>query len=60
MSVMVCTGVTFVRKNSSLVARIVSFDTESLHLLTFYILEPYPPTDIKLDLSHVISHQSHY
>ena len=56
MSVMVCTGVTFVRKNSSLVARIVSVDTESLHLLTFYILEPYPSTDIELDLSHVISH----
>ena len=41
-SVMFWTGVTFVKKNSCLVARIVSFDTASLHLLTFCILEPYP------------------
>ena len=27
MSVMLCTGATFLRKNSCLVARIVSFDT---------------------------------
>ena len=27
MSVMLCTGATFVKKNSCLVARIVSFDT---------------------------------
>ena len=39
-----------------LVARTVSFDTVSLHLLTFRILEPYPSKDIGLDLSHVISH----
>ena len=46
---------TFVNKNFYLVARIVSFDTASLHLLTFRILEPYPSKDIELDLSHVIS-----
>ena len=56
MSIMVCAGVTFVKKNSCLVARIVSFDTAGLHLLTFRILEPYPSKDIELDLSHVISH----
>ena len=46
MSVMLCTGATFVKKNSCLVARIVSFDTVGLHLLTFRILEPYPSKDI--------------
>ena len=56
MSVMLCTGATFVRKIACLVARIVRFDTVSLHLLTFRILEPYPAKDIALDLSHVISH----
>ena len=56
MSVMLLTGATFVKKNSCLVARIVSFDTAGLHLLTFRILEPYPSKDIELDLSHVISH----
>ena len=56
MSVMLCAGVTFVMKNSCLVARIVLFDTAGLHLLTFGILEPYPSKDIELDLSHVISH----
>ena len=50
-------GVTFVKINSCLVARIISFDTACLHLLTFYILEPYPSKDIELELSHVISHQ---
>ena len=55
MSVMLCTGVTFVKKNSCLVARILSFDTAGLHLLTFCILEPYPSKDIGLDLSHVNS-----
>ena len=55
MSVMLCTGVTFVKKNSCLVARILSFDTAGLHLLTFRILEPYPSKDIRLDLSHVNS-----
>ena len=55
MSVMLCTGATFLKKNSCLVARIVSFDTAGLHLLTFCILEPYPSKDTELDLSHVIS-----
>ena len=54
MSIMVCAGVTFVKKNSCLVARIVSFDTAGLHLLTFRILEPYPSKDIELDLNRVI------
>ena len=56
MSVMLCTGATFVRKNSCLVARIVTFHTVGLHLLTFRILEPYLSKDIALNLSHVISH----
>ena len=56
MSVMLCTGATFEKKNSCLVARIVSFDTAGLHQLTFRILEPYPFKDIDLDLTHVISH----
>ena len=43
-------------KNSCLIARIVLFDTAGLHPLTFHILESYPPKDIELDLSHVISH----
>ena len=38
MSVMLCTGAAFVKKNFYLVARIVSFDTAGLHLLTFRIL----------------------
>ena len=46
MSVMLCTGATFVKKNSCLVAGIVSFDTVGLHLLTFCILEPHPSKDI--------------
>ena len=56
MSVMLCTEVTFVKKNSCLVARIVSFDTAGLHLYNLRILEPYLSKDIELDLSHVISH----
>ena len=56
MSVMLCTGATFVKKNSCLAARIISFDTGGLHLLAFHILEPYWSKYIKLDLSHVISH----
>ena len=56
MSVMPCTGVTFVKKNSCLVARTVSFDTAGLHLLTFRILDTYLSKDIELDLSHVISY----
>ena len=56
MPVMLCTGATFVKINSGLVATIVSFDTAGLHLLTFWILELYPSKDIEPDLSHVISH----
>ena len=56
MSAMLCTGATFVEKNSCLNARIVSFETAGLPLLTFHILEPYPFKDIELGLSHVISH----
>ena len=40
MSIMLCTGAIFAKKNFCLVARIVSFDTVGLHLLTFLILEP--------------------
>ena len=39
-----------------LLARKVSFDTASLHLLTLRILELYPSKDIESYLSHVISH----
>ena len=56
MSVTLCAGATYVKKISCLVARIVSFDTTGLHLLTFCILEPYPSKDIALNLSHVILH----
>ena len=56
MSAMLCTGATFVKKNSCLVARIVPYYTAVLHLLTFHVLEPYPSKDIALGLSHVISH----
>ena len=54
MSVILCTGATFVKKNSCLVATIVPSDTVGLHLPSFRILEPYPSKDIALDLSHVI------
>ena len=53
---MLYTGDNFVKKNSSLVARIVTFDTVGVHLLIFRILEPYTSKEIALDLSHVISH----
>ena len=56
MPVILCTGAFFVKKNYCLVDRIVSFDTEGLHLLNFGILEPYPCKGIDFDLSHVISH----
>ena len=56
ISVMLCTGANFAKKNSCLVARIVPYYTAGLHLLTFHILEPYPSKDIALGLSHVISH----
>ena len=50
MSVILCTGATFVKINSCVVARTVSFDTADLHLLTCRVLEPYPSKDIELDL----------
>ena len=56
MSVMLCRGAAFVKKNSYLVATVVTFDTAGLNLLTFGILEPYPSKDIELDPSHVMSH----
>ena len=56
MSVMLFTRATFVKKKPCLVARIVSFDTAGLHLLTFHTLESYQSKDIELDLSHVISY----
>ena len=56
MLVILCTGAFFVKKNYCLVARIVSFNTEGLDLLTFGILEPYPCRGIYFDLVHVISH----
>ena len=51
MSAMLCTGATFVKKSYCLVARIVSYYTVILHLLTFHVLEPYPSNDIALGLS---------
>ena len=56
MPVILCTGTNFVKENSCLVGRIVSFDTAGLNLLTFRILEPYPSKDIELDPSNVITH----
>ena len=53
---MLCMGATFVKENSCLVARVVSFDTVGLYLLTFGMLELYLPKDIELDLSHVNSY----
>ena len=58
MLVMLCTGATFVKKNSCLVARIASFVTAGLHLVASRILGPYPSKHIELDLGHVISHSS--
>ena len=46
MSVILFTGATFVEKNSCLVARIVSFDTVGLHLLTFVIFESHTSKDV--------------
>ena len=43
-------SVVLVKKNSCLVARIVSFDTAGLHLSTFHILESYSFKDIGLIL----------
>ena len=45
-------GATFVKRNFCLVTRIVSSYTAGLHRLTLLILEPYPPKDIELDISH--------
>ena len=56
MRAMLCAGAAFVKKNTCLVARIVSFDAPGLYLLTFHVLEPHPSKDIELDLSRVISH----
>ena len=56
MSLMLFTAANFAKKNSCLVARIVSYYTADLHLLTFHILEPYPYKDIALGLNYVISH----
>ena len=54
MSVMLCMGATFVKKNYCLVVSIVSFDAVGLHLLTFRILEPCSSKDIiiLMALSH--------
>ena len=56
ISVMLCTGATYVKKNSCLVARIVSFNAAGLQILTFRILEPFRSKDIELDLSQAILH----
>ena len=53
MSIMLCRGAALIKKNSYLVAIIVSFDTECLHLLTFNVLEPFQYKTIELDLSHI-------
>ena len=53
---MLCMGANFANKISCLVARTVPYYTAGLHLLTFYILEPYPSKYIALGLSHVISY----
>ena len=53
---MLCMEVNFCKENSCLVARVVSFDTAGLDLLTFCILKPYPSKDIELDSSHIIQH----
>ena len=56
MSVTLCTGANFAKKNSCLVARIVPYYTAGLHLLTFHNLEPYLSKNIALGLSYIISH----
>ena len=58
MSVTLCTGAAFLKKNSCPVTRIFLFDTAGLHLLTFLILEPYSSKDNELDLSHIISYDA--
>ena len=56
MSVVLCAGVNFAKKNFCFVARIVPYYTAGLHLLTLHILEPYHCKDNALGLSHFISH----
>ena len=56
MSVMLCTGATFVTRNSCVAARVVSFDTAGLYLLLSRILEPYSSKDIELVISVTLSH----
>ena len=53
---MLCSGVTFVKKNYCLIPRIVSFDTLGLHLLTFRILEPFRRPKIMSLISVTLSH----
>ena len=45
------TGAAFAKRNSCIVARIDSFDTIGLHLLTFHILMLYTSKDVEFDLS---------
>ena len=52
MSVMFLRELLFL-KNFCLVARIVSFDTAVLHLLTFRILEPNTSKNFELRLSNL-------
>ena len=53
---MLCMRANFAKKNSCVVARIVPYYTAGLHVLIFLFFEPYPPKDIALGLSYVISH----
>ena len=57
MSVTFGTGSKSVKKKSYLVARIVSFHTANLHLVTFRILKTYLSNHIELGIGHVISHE---
>ena len=45
-------GAAFGTENSCLVARIFSFDTAGMHLITLRILKEHTSKDIELDLSH--------
>ena len=53
MSVILCTAATFAKKNSCLVARIISFDIAGLHLIIFRIYCPKILTLISVTLSHI-------
>ena len=53
MSVILCTAATFAKKNSCLVAGIISFDTAGLPLLIFRIYCPKILTLISVTLSHI-------